>query len=299
MVPNHIIISLKGLPGTYALLAAKPEIGIVFVHGFFGDAHDTWIDFQRLVDKVKKSSSFWSKCDLYFYRYASDDQIVPQGKALISFLRRLVSSSLLPKSGHLSSVLPGGFRIESDFRPGRRKYRHLILVGHSTGAVIIRDVVLQELAFVQEKLVGRGKPRRLPVSRELKSLILDASVRFFAPAHLGAICSGKLAVALNAPISETLLLMLLRSKPLFHNIEQSSPILRHIESETAKMQKRFPKISALTAHSLFGSKDAIVNIGQYAHEPRADTEQGQSHTSVCKPNASYMKPLEFIFDAEP
>src|ERR1700674_845117 len=106
VVPNHIIIGLKGLPGAYALLSDKAKIAIVFVHGFFGDAHETWIDFQRLVDNVKESSSFWSKCDLYFYRYASDDQIVPQAKSLLSFLRGLISSSILPSSGHLSFTLP-------------------------------------------------------------------------------------------------------------------------------------------------------------------------------------------------
>jgi hypothetical protein len=295
-----MLVNLNSTPGTYALLADEPEIAVVFVHGMFGNGHSTWLNFQGLIDETEHADSWWAKCDLYFYQYESYPQIIPQAQNFRNFLHSVIDSTVLPQLIRLSLWLGGrfGYDAGTNYQIERRQYKRLVLVGHSTGAVIIREAILQELrVLVKQRISQDEKVRRAQVYLNRSPLILGASLRFFAPAHLGAICSGPLGVASNAPVIERLTAMYLRSRPLFHNIQPDSPILRSIQRETEKMYRKFPTLSGLTANSVFGTDDSIVNIGKYDHDPEVKTEYRQSHTSVCKPGPKYKMPLEFVPDA--
>jgi pimeloyl-ACP methyl ester carboxylesterase len=284
----HFPASIPGPERCYALLTDKPEFAVVFVHGFYGDSRTTWYNFQGLVDKSKE----WAHCDLFFYNYLSYGQIKPLAEKFRAFIEELFpfdSSSRLrpPLFRPQPFAFPSGQMLMP--RPERAgfPYKQLILVGHSTGAVIIREAVLQEI-----------RPLIASTESPLKaSFMLNAALRFFAPAHRGAMCSGVLGALLHLPMSEWILGGLLQSNPLFKNLQPGSPALEDIRRETEGLQDKFKEVSALFASSLFGEWEAIVHIGKYIHDPDYPTEPKQTHTSVCKPNIGFLKPLEFVTDA--
>jgi triacylglycerol esterase/lipase EstA (alpha/beta hydrolase family) len=178
----------------------------------------------------------------------------------------------------------------------RRRYKELVLVGHSTGGLIIRSAILEEIDATKERLKARHGS---VLDDELKKLpVLKSAVRLFAPVHLGAICSGKLAVARHLPVSERLTAVLLKSSPLFQNIQPESKLLDRIRENTETLTTKYGWMRSLRADLLFGYDDAIVTIGKYDTDPMLTKLKDHSHTSICKPNAKYTIPLEFVVDAE-
>lgn len=289
---NHLLAKLPGPRLAFALLTENAKRAVVFVHGFFGNASTTWHHFQILIDELSDAFPWWKECDAYFYSYRSWEQVVPQAQDLASFLEKnvLCDQATAPQIEY-SFVLKSGFTVQSSLR-FQRKYKQLILAGHSTGAVIIRQAVLDELENILQHHTNAASRDRF-IKR---SKLLNASLRFFAPAHLGAICAGGLGVAQNAPVSETLLSMKLRSTPLYQNIAPGSPVLETLRARTEKLQCSYGAIAALRATSLFGKQDSIVNVGKYEGDFRTETEMGHSHTSICKPNLKYTEPLRFLTD---
>jgi hypothetical protein len=289
---SHFPAVISGPKGSYGLLTDEAEHAVVFVHGFLGDPRGTWHDFHSLIDRPQDRYPLWQKCDLFFYKYHSRSQIPSLAEEFRSFLHglfvqdksasdRIRAMPFLVKPPALPSGR--GFRTRPETIKG---YKDLVLVGHSTGAVIIREAILQEL----RPLVGS-------MPTPVEGYFLNALLRFFAPAHRGAICSGPLGVFLDAPISEILLGMWLHSIPLFQNLQAGSPALEDLRRETEELQDRFPDILALIAASLFGADDAIVTIGKYKRDIPSVIEPHQTHISVCKPSLTYVRPLEFVIDA--
>jgi hypothetical protein len=292
-VTSHSHVAVPGSPGCYGLLSDDPEIAVVFVHGFLGNPRSTWYDFQGLVDQLQDKYPSWGRCDLFFYSYPSQGQIKPLAEQFRLFLKQLFpevgGKSLTPQLPQTYS-LPSGANLRIPPRIPKQ-YKLLILVGHSTGALIIRETILQETRyFLGYEQIGKD-------NSSLKgNFVLDANLRFFAPAHRGAMCSGALGALLNMPLTEWLMGLALRSNSLFMSLQPGSPIVEDIKLETEMYQNQFPNIKALVACSLFGSKDTIVYIGKYMKDPDQPTEPGHTHISICKPTVKYPKPLEFVID---
>ena len=292
---SHLPTQMPEPEGSYALLTEDPEAAAVFVHGFRGHPRKSWFDFQGLIDELQGKFPAWGKCDLFFYSYPSHDQIKPLAENFLAFLIRL-----FPQYGTRGDffglrlpwqdfTLPSGRRIITRPIDTRQAYKRLILVGHSTGALIIREAVLQTLRPLIASLDKTTWEKYL--------FILNAFLRFFAPAHRGAMCAGPLGGVLHLPVSEWVLAFWLYSNPLFRNLQPGSPVLEDIRRETEELQKTFPDIPALRASSLFGAKDVIVYMGKYKNDVDCPTEPWRTHTSVCKPRRDYIKPLEFVIDA--
>ncbi|HXY25584.1 MAG TPA: alpha/beta fold hydrolase [Candidatus Acidoferrum sp.] len=288
----HFPASIPGPEGTYALLTDKPEVAVVFVHGFLGDPRKTWYNFPGLVDELQTSYPVWGRSDLFFYSYPSRGQIKPLAEQFRRFLNELFPTErdrrfYPPRQRPQAYALPSGGTITV---PTERSepYKSLILVGHSTGALIVREAALQEIRSLTPSQIN---------SATEGTFILDALLRFFAPAHRGAMCSGTLGALLHLPVSEWLMALMLYSNPLFVSLQQGSPVVEDIKRETEELHDKFPKLSALTALSLFGAKDTIVFVGKYKHDHDYPTEPNHTHVSICKPNKNYLKPLEFVIDA--
>lgn len=280
----------------YALLTSEPEIAVVFVHGFLGDPRSTWVDFQHLVDNEEEKLRLWNKCDLFFYTYPSHDQILPLAEDLLSFLHDVV----LRKQAFGEAVTPRPYRFPSGFTltpeaRSREAYKHLILVGHSTGAVIIRQAVIEEFKSLDES----GELAAWFASKDKISIsaIVTASLRFFAPAHRGVLGAGWLGIALTLPLLQLFSTIWLRSNPLYRSLTAGNPVLEDLKEATERFHAKYPETPALKAYCLFGSGDAVVNMSAYQHDKVRPTVRGQTHTTICKPTLDYTEPLEFVTDA--
>jgi hypothetical protein len=292
---KHRPVKLSEPEKAYALLAAEPDTAVVFVHGFLGDSRSTWTDFQHLIDTDDKQFIRWNTSDLFFYAYPSHDQIVPLAEDLLRFVHNVV----IPKGGRGKVVgakpfqFPSGFTLApEDNRNGT--YKTLVLVGHSTGAIIIRQAVLGELRTLEDSGTLRTW---LPDKHQSTSPILAATLRFFAPAHRGVLGAGWLGIALTLPLFQVLTTIWLHSNPLYRSLAAGNPILEDLKESTELFYAKYDKIPALKAHCLFGSKDAVVNIGAYPFDTVHETIPHESHTTICKPKANFLKPMEFLTDA--
>ena len=286
---SHFPAVISGPRNSYALMTDEAEHAVVFVHGFRGDPRGTWHDFPGLISR----DASWEKCDLFFYSYRSRNQIIPLAEDFRSFLHALfVPDGLasdrirsLPLRAQLPA-LPSGRGLTTT--PERIKsYKNLVLVGHSAGAVIIREAILQE---IRPGVASPINPQ---------AFVLNSQLRLFAPALRGAICSGSISVLLrHTPlVSEILNALYLDWRPLFHNLQVGSPALEDLRKETEDLQEKFPKIRALRAACLFGEYEEFVTIGTYKRDTLYPTEPGQTHITICKPSLAYQRPLEFVIDA--
>lgn len=282
---EHFPISLGLSRGGYGLLAKRPpSTGVIFVHGFQGNPRSTWIDFQSLVEEIGSHRPFWSEADLFFYAYRSRDQIRPLAEDFARFLTGVaVAKETMVTS--VDYVLPSsenhilGVPADISGLRGSKPYTNLILVGHSTGGVIIREAI---------RLIIIGNPEA-----EINALIANSRLRLFAPAHLGVLAAGKLGLAQSLPVLDRIFGAYLRSNPLYQNLGPSSPTILDLKKSTEQLHTE-RKLPALKASSLFGKHEEVVVIGEYSHDDVIPTEPAHGHVSICKPTADYLKPLEFV-----
>lgn len=285
---EHYPVSFAHYSGAYGLLSKRPPTtGVIFVHGFDGNPRGTWVDFGGLIEQVGAQRSFWSVCDLLFYAYKSRDQIRPLAEQFAEFLTSVATAKentiigsdyALPSSERLTLGVPADL---SGLR-GKEPYKSLILVGHSTGAVIIRETL---------RLIVTQTPKE-----NLNPLIVMSCLRFFAPAHLGVLAAGTLGLVQKLPILDRIAGAYLGSNPLFQNLSHDSPTILDLRKATEELyaKNQYP---ALKASSLFGQHEEIVFVGGYSHDEVLPTEPDHSHTTICKPTLNYMKPLEFVINA--
>jgi pimeloyl-ACP methyl ester carboxylesterase len=304
MATKHFAVRLKTSARSFGLLSlGAPEVGVIFVHGFLGNPSGTWVDFEHMVD-VNLGKGFWQKCDLFFYGYVSRNQVRPLAEVFLEFLKFVAARNegpLIKTDLPLPSMTQNAPAIPKELMSGRgsAKYKHIILVGHSTGAVIIRQAILLHLRRLQQDipdLTAWTDDLRPPTSPEFNDqIIARASLRFFAPAHLGVLAAGKLGFARSVPIVRQIIDAYLRCNPLYQTLKDGSQTLRDIRRDTEDLYRDY-KLEALKASSLFGEHEEIVVVGGYDHDEDPPTEPGQNHTSVCKPHHSYLTPLEFVAD---
>jgi hypothetical protein len=312
---EHFPVKLQGSEKGFALLTRKPpESAVVFVHGFGihgfgGSPRSTWVDFEHLIDELEEQRAEWSSCDLFFYGYRSHNQITPLGEDLVRFVSAIAARNetltlqiefALPSSNKKMYGSP----LSLSLRRGMEPYTNLFLVGHSTGAVVIREAIRLKL----KEATARGHDLTTWLAQMLRPgdaeyadwfiarAFARAFLRFFAPAHLGVMASGLPRAMSILTRTEKVLDAYLRCNPLYQNLRPGSPTLVGLQKETETLYEKH-KIHALKAVSLFGEKEDVVFTGSYCHDEQLPTEKGHSHTSICKPTRQYVKPLEFVTHA--
>ena len=103
--------------GKWLLKENNNENLIVFVHGFTGDATDTWGKFEGLLSEDVDLQDW----DILFWGYPT---------------------KLFAKNQHVYYV---GEALKTELKYSKRKYKNLVLIGHSMGGLVIRSYIIGAL----------------------------------------------------------------------------------------------------------------------------------------------------------
>jgi hypothetical protein len=268
------------LDGTsYARLTDHKKVAaaVVFVHGFRGCPEKTWIQFQTLVDEKDHVVPWWARYDAFFYGYDSKAQIGPNAASLLSFVCNVYP---VPKWRELGT--------DGDLAP--RKYKTLILVGHSEGGVLIRSAILRRVQDLENRPFANTEFE--------PDCILNANLRLFAPACWGMLVSGYPSLLLGMPVLGSWVESHLNKSPAYQQLASTDPLLNNYRERTVAKAKEYPSTRGFRARNLFPVKDDCVTAEALETDPPAEYEKKQSHRSICKPTPRYLRPLTFVRDDE-
>ena len=264
------------------------DTAIVFVHGFLGNAVDTWQHFPTLVDELSDGVNWWATCDLYFWNYPSAEQTINQSAFQFrEFLKRIVPA---PHT-QLMSFASGARPTEQEYIRKPTEYERLILVGHSLGGVVIRQSIVDIIKLWEAErkpaLSIAGKPTFF-------GSVLCAELHLFSPALHGTSFMGLPGIIYEFPVTRWLFELLLNtSSPSYKQLTPPSVPLVALEEATNIYNLRYG-FPGLGARIYYAENDRIVSDLVYASDPPAAYIPGQTHASVCKPCSGYLQPLELI-----
>ena len=244
--PYHHSIAALG-DGRTKILASyeTPNACILFVHGFNGDALETWEGF----DTVALRDSRLKHADLVFFGY---DGVRSNVLASASFLYDLIDD-LLTKG---TSV--------ADLRNEVVKYQRCVVVAHSLGAVVSRWAIL------------RGYTEHRPWMERVRYLL-------FAPAHCGEIIVGNLMEVLaTTKITKALVGVAHSTVPLLKELGPESRVLRTLEHRTRAAISAGCETLRANRVVVAEYEDVVSNV-PFAEDPFPTAVRDAHHTSVCKP----------------
>lgn len=259
----------------------------VFVHGFMGDAGSTWRDFQTIIDD--KHVETWRYTDLYFYEYQGARNL-----AVVSaqHFQEFVDSIFPNPARGLFTPPTHGFQVfprdrSMAVREQIGPYKQLLLIGHSLGALVIRQAVVSAL---RKHLNGGNAIESAPLWLRMSMLC------FFAPAHRG-FQPKTWADLVHKLAKESQLTAIANISPVFADLLPQSALIVDLQARTKELLTAYPTISSLRARNLFGEDERIVEPLDYDGDLETKYINGVGHTGVCKPNYAFLKPLEFLSDA--
>ena len=197
-------------------------------------------------------------------------------------------------NGFLDTVFPAPPQelfeaAEMTLRPAF-EYKHLTLVGHSEGGLLVRKVILN-VADSDPRLDQYMRNRLVTPTKEPDPVGLEvAQVRLFAPAIGGESLTGLLGIiAHNAVIAP-----FLRPSAAKTGMAETSSSITVPRSSTDRYTDHLA-MECFRAHILWADNDAIVNGERYRKDPECrNLPPGTSHVTVCKPNTNYPRPLTFV-----
>jgi hypothetical protein len=275
------LIPAQELPGSYALLSENPktDAAILFFHGFLGDAHGTWLNFQSMIDTDGTTAPQWDRSDLFFLQYSSFRESISSIASIaleaVDHLFPIPPRSLFEMDRSIKGVPDSIMRLS--LRP--HKYKSLILVAHSEGAAVLRRAV--EIAY-------KNRKQKKKVSTKLRTTELN----LFAPAHLGFEPKGWIGACLSISRIEQVAITVLKLSRAFVEMKEKTALLSTVKN-TDQYARDDSDYKALRARVLIGKEDDIVVRGEFAYDTVLPEEPDQDHSSICKPRVEYSKPLLF------
>lgn len=280
-IEHHYIGLHSYQRGSYALLSDDENVrrAAFFVHGFWGNPDDTWMNFQWMIDSYTNRFPGWKYTDAYFLNYPSFGTSIDDAtEALLTFVKsfcqgfpdELLEVERVLRAGALP-LPPQRLLLPS------RKYDSIFLIGHSEGAVLIRRAIVLELKR----------------SKDVAEQILHAKLFLFAPAILGFTPAGWLGSALTIGQIARVVEPFLRLSPSYVEMKEGK-CLNALKADTEKMQSERKDLPCLRAHVLFGGNERVVARGEFYGDYPEPPEPGKDHTEICKPRPNYARPLDFV-----
>jgi hypothetical protein len=265
-------LALRALSGTekpdkdvQVLFAVQPNRrGLLFIHGFSGDAINTWSDFHLLLPDCETCVGR----DLFFYGY---DGLRAEMTASASLFRNFLDRLFCRTAAFVNGSLPVAAHRPADFT-----YDELVIVAHSLGAVITRRALLDAT--------------RLGVSWVSKIKLV-----LYAPAHRGACVA---ALALETATSFRFLRFfgaLARfESPLIDQLKPDSADLRRLLEETERAREGGANPHLVARRVVIAEYEKIVRNESFGEDPPPETIPDTTHMSVCKPRQDFRRPLEHL-----
>ncbi|HVY94352.1 MAG TPA: hypothetical protein VHA14_16440 [Bryobacteraceae bacterium] len=265
--PNHYdCASLPGDERSRVILSRhKPDTLVIFVHGFRGDALETWQDFDQLVITNPR----FKNADFIFFGY---DAYLSNVLAGASFLYNLLND-LEENPASVTSITNPNIAAAR-----REKYKRIALVAHSLGAVVCRWAIV--------RAVEEGKDWR----SRLRLLL-------FAPAHTGSDLAHLATSAAEGFAWISLFVQAVKANvPLVRELDPSSRILTELADRVSKT-KNEPCLKA--SRVVIAEREIVVSNLPFPGDPCPDALRDTDHISVCKPSAARMKPVQYLEDLLP
>lgn len=286
---RHYSHTLESFRDSYVLISPSEtaDCAIVFVHGYGGDSYGTWSRFQLMVGDFESCAEFYSSCDLFFFQYPSRDEwISVSTERLLRFIDELI---LEPDPAHFTEDAgpivvefkqAGNKPLTYSVLPATRRYKRIILVGHSEGAVLIRNGVIKRL---------KNKRLKLTHWRQRK-LLLQSQLTLFAPAIGGFVPSGLLGILKGMPFFGRVLNAVSSYSPAYQDLS-GGHFLQDLRTQTEEAQKK-NNYRALRADIVWGNSDRIVHPTKYDADSEEFVDGG--HIQICKPDQNYVYPIQFV-----
>jgi pimeloyl-ACP methyl ester carboxylesterase len=287
---DHTFISLPEDLGS-ALISSHDETdtAVIYVHGFMGDAIDTWRDLVYYVDLLPDLP--FAKADLYFVNYGAENEFVLTNTHFLrTFVKDLFPTPPPTLFTHCLADLDWKVCRTTELEVAIRtpkKYARLILVGHSLGGVVIRRLIADEFADLKWQ------------SENPSSHLANADVRLFAPAQLGFRPVAWANLISSSPLGVLLRLGASLNRG-FSDLQENCETLKQLRRETEHAARLHPTAKALRPYVLWGDREDIVVPGRFDTDPplQVAVETAQSHTSVCKLTDQYHRSAYFVMLTE-
>lgn len=244
---------------------------IVFVHGFKGNATDTWVDFPTMTpDRANCSGA-----DLIFYQY---DSLKTQPTITAGLLRKFIQSLWMDAAAISNATLPSAAH-----RPSRFRYEKLTLVAHSLGAVVTRLAMIDAI---------RARPMPDP-------WVCQTKLFLFAPAHKGAeitrlAVEGLSGLPVIGAYLNPLFSLFRQRYPVLRALVPGSTVLRELEERTIELLRAPGGAPLRAAGVVWGQHDNVVENLVFGDDPPSEVILGKGHLDVCKPSREFTRPLELL-----
>ena len=249
------------------LFAAQPDgRAVLFIHGFSGDAIDSWSHFHELLPQCPKCAGR----DLFFYGY---DGLRAEMNASASIFRTFLDRLFGSTGQFLRDNLPPSIQ-----RPANFRYDELVIVAHSLGAVVSRRALLD-------------------ATKKKSDWVTRTKLVLFAPAHKGAkVADLALEAASSFPFTKLFSAFLRFTSPLIDQLKPNSQALKQLLADTETFRKGGANAHLVASKVVIAEHESIVENETFAEDPPPYAIPDTSHMSVCKPRKDFLNPLSHLED---
>jgi alpha-beta hydrolase superfamily lysophospholipase len=206
---------------------------------------------------------------LIFYGYSS---VQPQALASAGLLRQFLEE-LVSFSPAIRKRMPKQRQNATHQDCGK-----LLIVAHSFGAALTRRALLDASS------VGAAWPAK-------------TSLLLFAPAHRGAqLAQLKKELAGSWKLFSLLSTLLTPTSQSTRDLEPASQFITKLSSDTMAALAQNPEDWLKAKQVIFGQKDAVALMERFCQDPLEIVWKGHNHTSVCKADVDFQKPLQEVLN---
>ncbi|MBX3252720.1 MAG: hypothetical protein KF862_01165 [Chitinophagaceae bacterium] len=240
----------------------NPTNLVIFVHGFNGKATGTWDEFPNLI----RNNNDFTNSDIIFYGY---DSLKGQANNnAVKFYRTLIS---------VCESNPNNLGFKRDGLTANFSYQRILIVAHSLGAVIVRRALLN-------------------AKSENKPWLQNCRMILFAPAHRGARIQNLVAESLPT-VGKILAGLGFLTIPVLDDLRPNSQTIQNLITDSQGHLNQNAGQFTIAHEVVWANNEIVVHNDQFCNDPVATLIDNKSHTSVCKPKATFLDPYNIVVNA--